>query len=145
MNYKFDCRYFNGEKPCQFKRLCENCDEYSPMGFRIVILKLAAMGDVLRTTPLLTALKIEYPESHITWVVDPASYGLLRGNPKIDRVLQLSEETNMQLELEEFDLALSLDKETRATSLAMRLKAKKKLFSKFTTYTLIQLIHSNYH
>ena len=43
MTYKPDCRFFNGEKPCQFKRLCEGCEEYIPMGKRILILKLAAM------------------------------------------------------------------------------------------------------
>ena len=127
MIYKYDCRYFNGEKPCQFKRPCENCGEYSPMGTRIVIVKLAAMGDVLRTTPILSALKSEYPLSHITWVVDSASYELLDGNPRIDRVMRFNAETCMQLELENFDLVLSLDKEGRAVSLVMRLQAQKKL------------------
>lgn len=40
------------------------------MGKRILIVKLAAIGDVLRTTPLLSGLKRAYPQSHITWVVD---------------------------------------------------------------------------
>ena len=126
MIYKPDCRYFNGEKPCHFKRLCEGCEDYSPMGTRILLIKLAAMGDVLRTTPLLSALKKRYPKSHITWIVDPASFDLLKDNPRIDRLFTFRPDVCMQLELEQFDLLLSLDKETRATSLAMRIQAKKK-------------------
>ncbi len=96
------------------------------MGTRIVIIKLAAMGDVLRTTPLLSALKNRYPQSHITWVVDSASFDLLNGNPQIDRLLKFHPDVCMQLESEQFDLLLSLDKETRAASLAIRMQSKKK-------------------
>ena len=96
------------------------------MGTRIMIIKLAAMGDVLRTTPLLSALKTQYPQSHISWVLDAASLDLLKDNPRIDRLFPFNPDTCMQLELEQFDLLLSLDKETRAAALAMRMKAKKK-------------------
>lgn len=126
MIYKPDCRYFNGEKPCQFKRPCEGCNEYSPMGTRILIIKLAAMGDVLRTTPLLSALKTKYPQSHITWVVDTTSLDLLKNSQYIDRLFAFNSDMCMQLEMEQFDLLLSLDKETRAAALAMRMQAKKK-------------------
>ncbi|MFQ5673039.1 MAG: glycosyltransferase family 9 protein [Nitrospinales bacterium] len=126
MIIKPDCRYFNGEKPCKFKRPCEGCDEYSPMGKRILIVKLAAMGDVLRTTPLLAALKTRYPQSHITWVVDPASYDLLRDNRHIDRLFEFREETRLQLAVEEFDLLLSLDKDARAAAWAMQINAGEK-------------------
>lgn len=126
MIIKPDCRYFNGEKPCRFKRPCEGCNEYSPMGTRILIIKLAAMGDVLRTTPLLSALKTKFPESHITWVVDPASYDLLKGNKRIDRLFEFDADTRMQLAVEEFDLLLSLDKDTRAAAWAMQMKAAEK-------------------
>ena len=126
MIIKPDCRYFNGEKPCKFKRPCEGCDEYSPMGKRILILKLAAMGDVLRTTPLLSALKDKYPESHITWVVGTTSYSLLQGSKQIDRLLEFNLNTRMGLLVEEFDLLLSLDKDASAASWAMQVKATEK-------------------
>lgn len=96
------------------------------MGTRILIIKLAAMGDVLRTTPILTPLKEKYPVSHITWVVDRASYDLLKRNQKIDRLMELTPETRMLLEVEEFDLLLGLDKDPRAASLSMLLKAREK-------------------
>ena len=86
-SWRLDCRYFLGDRPCRFKRVCEGCAEYSPMGKRFLIVKLGAIGDVLRTTPLLAGLKRAYPQSHITWVVDPAALPLLKHNPLIDRLL----------------------------------------------------------
>ena len=96
------------------------------MGTRVLIIKLAAMGDVLRTTPLLTPLKEKYPSSHITWVVDRASYDLLKRNKKIDRLLEFNPDNRMQLEVEEFDLLLGLDKDPRAAALSVRVKAREK-------------------
>ncbi len=96
------------------------------MGFRVLIIKLGAMGDVLRTTPLLPALKKKYSESHITWVTDKVSLELLQMNPYIDRLLSFSYDSVLRLEEEKFDLMICLDKETRATALAMRVNAEKK-------------------
>ncbi|MEC7641726.1 MAG: glycosyltransferase family 9 protein, partial [Nitrospinota bacterium] len=126
MIIKPDCRYFDGEKPCKFKRPCEGCDEYNPMGKRILIVKLAAIGDVLRTTALLPALKNEYPESYITWVVDAPSFGLLQGSRFIDRLFEFNEESRMRLSVEDFDLLLSLDKDSSAAAWAMQVRAEEK-------------------
>ncbi len=60
MLLKLDCRYYKGEKPCKFNRLCKGCSHYEPMGKRILIIKLGATGDVLRTTPILKPLKEIY-------------------------------------------------------------------------------------
>ena len=126
LEFKLDCRFFNGEKPCKFKVLCKSCKYYSPMGFRILIIKLGAMGDVLRTTTLLPALKNKYRKSHITWLTDSISLELLQSNPYIDRLISFSHESVLRLEEEKFDLMICLDKEMRATALAMRVDAKKK-------------------
>lgn len=96
------------------------------MGVRILVIKLAAMGDVLRTTPLLSALKEKYPTSHITWVVDRPSYDLLKRNKEIDRLIAFGPEIRMQLEVEEFDLVLGLDKDPRAAALSTLVKAREK-------------------
>src|ERR1051326_3758961 len=68
---KFDCRHFRGEIPCLPNKLrgkvCE-CDEYDPIKTKILIIKLGALGDVIRSTPLVTRFKKIYPNLHITWV-----------------------------------------------------------------------------
>lgn len=81
---------------------------------KILIVKLGAMGDVLRTTPLLRAYKKRYPQSRVTWVVECESRPVLAANPQIDRLLDFSPETLGLLARESFDLAINLDKEREA-------------------------------
>ena len=77
-------------------------------------MKLGALGDVLRTTPLLTALKKKYPGSRITWIVEAAHADILSGNPLIDDLRSYSEKTPASLKNEVFDWAINLDKEKEA-------------------------------
>jgi heptosyltransferase-2 len=96
------------------------------MGKRILIVKLAAIGDVLRTTPLLAGLKRVYPQSHITWIVDPAALPLLKNNPYIDRLLPYEFSALFPLEVETFDLILGLEKEPRGAALTSKIRAPEK-------------------
>lgn len=121
-----DCRWFVGEKPCRHKRLCEGCPHYAPMGRRVLIIKLAAMGDVLRTTTLLPSLARAHDPLHVTWITDAASLPLLSCAPGIDRRLAFGFDAVHQLLAERFDLALCLDKEPRATALVERVAAEEK-------------------
>lgn len=128
--FNINCRWFIGEKPCRFKTLCSGCNHYSPMELKILIIKLAAIGDVLRTTPLLRAIKKRHPSSHITWLTDNNAFHMLKHNNFIDRLLPFNQENILRLQVEEFDILYSLDKEVRATALAEIVKARgKKGFS----------------
>ena len=124
---QLDCRHFVGEKPCKYKRLCKDCPHYDPMGTRILIIKLAAVGDVMRTTSLLPSLQKSHDRLHVTWLTDPAAYRLLQASPGIDRLMAYTYENVQQLECEDFDLAVCLDKEPRATALIERIKACRKV------------------
>jgi heptosyltransferase-2 len=124
--WHLDCRYFIGDRPCKFKRVCEGCDRYDPMGFRVLIVKLGAIGDVLRTTPLLGALKRVYPQSHITWVVDREGQPLLKNNALIDRLLIFDWPSLFPLEAETFDLIIGLEKEPRGAAVVSRVRAREK-------------------
>lgn len=123
---KFDCRYFSGDKPCRFKALCVNCCFYKPVHERILIIKLASAGDVLRTTVVLPALRQKYPYSHITWLVRSPAEQLLETNPDIDRILIFNPESVLSLQVERFNLVISLDKAVEAVSLASLITADKK-------------------
>jgi heptosyltransferase-2 len=120
--WRTDCRHFEGDRPCIHKRECEGCDLFEPLGRRILVLKLAALGDVLRTTPILPALRESGPV-HVTWVVAPEALPLLAGHPRIDRLLVPGWETSERLGAERFDVVLSLDKDPYTTSLAGRVPA----------------------
>lgn len=122
-----DCIHFRGEKPCLFLRSCENCPHFKPFPTKILIIKCRAMGDVLRTTSLLTGLKRKYPQSFISWVVDEESQELLLDNPYIDRVIPFRFGNVLPLLVEKFDVLLSLDKEAESISLATKIASPQKL------------------
>ena len=69
-----DCKYFKGYKPCKYNKEygieCENCDFYKPFSHHILIIKLAGIGDVIRTTPILRRLKSLYPDVKIWWLTE---------------------------------------------------------------------------
>lgn len=125
-----DCRFFSGEKPCVFHKehgvKCGDCRYYSPVRERILIIKMGAKGDVLRTTCILTGLKEKYPGSYVTWVVEKGSQELLQNIDLIDRVLEFSLETVTVLQAEKFDLVLSLDSSVVSSALAGRIDAREK-------------------
>lgn len=129
--FKIDCRHFKGDSPCKYywqdRSICENCKNYDKVSEKILLIKLDAVGDVIRTTPLSRALKKKYPKSYFTWLVGEESYSLLENNPFIDRLLTYSLESSSLLELEDFDLLINLDKSLKSTSLTEKIKAKKKL------------------
>ena len=53
----------------------------------ILIVKLSAIGDVIQTLPMLAALRRNFPEAQIDWVVEEEAAGLLAGHPAVDRIL----------------------------------------------------------
>src|SRR5947209_16137198 len=54
---------------------------------RIALIKPSALGDIVHSLPVLTALRRRYPEAHITWVVNRGYEPLLRGHPDLDETL----------------------------------------------------------
>lgn len=54
---------------------------------KILILRLSAVGDVIRTLPAVKALKENRPSSEIAWIVEEPSRTLLEGQPEIDKVI----------------------------------------------------------
>lgn len=131
---RFDCRHYRGEKPCKFKRACRDCPHYEPFGTRILIIKLAAAGDVLRTTPLLYALKKRYKRARIVWLTDAFSVPLLEDNKFIDRLLAFGHDSTLELLGQKFDVLFCLDKEPRAIALASLIKADSKFGFSMTDY-----------
>jgi heptosyltransferase-2 len=96
----------------------------------ILVLKTAALGDVLRTTALLPGLAARWPESRVTWVTAPDARALLETNPRIERVLAVDTGSRAalaalreELSARPWDLVLSLDDEEPLCALASALAA----------------------
>jgi heptosyltransferase-1 len=54
---------------------------------RILVLRLSAVGDVIRTLPAVKALKEHAPSSSITWIVEEPSQAFLKSQPEVDEVI----------------------------------------------------------
>jgi len=89
------------------------------MAIKILIIKLGALGDVLRTTPILRELR-----GQITWVSHAKCLPLLVNNPFISNILTLEQIKNGK-NSDIFDLILSLDDEYDGCDIASRIKSKK--------------------
>ena len=109
---RLDCRHFTGALPCAAHkrdgRACDRCGDYERVDHRILIVKLAAAGDVLRTTCVLPAMRDAWPGAQITWVTERSAIPLLEDNPLIDRVVARQDALE-RLTVERFDAGFGLD------------------------------------
>jgi len=64
-----------------------NALERPPEAERILVIRLGAVGDVVRTLPAASALRAAFAGAQLCWLVEPPSASLLRGQPWIDEVL----------------------------------------------------------
>jgi hypothetical protein len=90
------------------------------MGPRVLIIKLGALGDVVRTACLLPALAAWHEPPYVTWLTSRAALPLVERMPGVHRALAFTPETLLHLDVEHFDLVLSHDKEPAPCALAMR-------------------------
>ncbi len=122
------CKNFNGYKPCFPDHDCwsQGCKENNPIGTKILIINLDALGDVIMTTAQLPALKRKYPVSSIYWVTLPSAVPLLQNNPYLEQIFPYSFESISILQQMEFDVVLSSDKSQRSCALANMVNGKKK-------------------
>ncbi|GIW78823.1 MAG: lipopolysaccharide heptosyltransferase I [Gemmatales bacterium] len=54
---------------------------------RIALIKPSALGDIVHSLPVVTALRRRFPQARITWVVNKAYEPLLCGHPDLDATL----------------------------------------------------------
>jgi len=125
---KVDCRRFRGDVPCsphkQFGVHCvdeqgRDCSHYEKLTSRILIIKLGAIGDVIRTTPLVSKLKEVYPHAQIWWLtltpdVIPRS---------VDVALPFTPQSLVTLQATHFNMLYNLDKDREACALSTTLSA----------------------
>ena len=131
MKFNRDCKDFSGVYACDTMKFeeykdCSECKFYQKTGKKILIIKLGAIGDVLRTTPILQAIKEKYENCHITWLVEDYNKAILKNNSNIDKILVHNQENVLRLKFEKFDIMYNFEIDTPATLIANLVKAKKK-------------------
>jgi ADP-heptose:LPS heptosyltransferase len=119
--FRSDCRHFTGEKPCAPHKaegvVCKDCPRYEPVGERVLIVKLDAAGDVLRSTSILPAFKKSKPGLSIWWVTENSSKPLLEKNPHIDVLLGVDPALPGLLSATSFGRAFNFDMGRKAASI----------------------------
>ena len=119
---KNDCIYFEGDRPCNFHKehgiKCNICTFYQPIKYKILIIKLDAIGDVLRTTSILPALSKKYPKSQITWCTRKNSAGIFTDNPFVNEVIFVEEDAYFRIKSEKYDLIINLDTSKFSSAIA---------------------------
>lgn len=127
MIYKSDCEHFRGDVPCKPHKIsgvhCDNCESYSPKNGIVLIIKLGAIGDVIRTTPLIAKLKKERPGKLIWWLT--YSPDVVPGS--VHKVFKFNEETLLVLKATKFDTIYNLDKDPHACALTNLLESDDKI------------------
>lgn len=122
-----DCRHFRGDIPClphkNFNVHCNDCSHYEKTNEKILIIKLGAIGDVIRTTPLLRKIKTVKPLAQIFWLTYTPE--ILSKN-FVDRILPVNIESIEFIKSIEFDWLINLDKDPLAIGLTKTISARKK-------------------
>ena len=125
----FDCKFFLGDRPCVWHKqtgvLC-TCEKYERVEERLLIVKLDAMGDVLRSTALLPPLVEAHPHAAITWLTRKESVPLLQRNPYIAEVLELGPDAIVHLQTRVFDRVINLDAGKISAGLASAARSSRK-------------------
>jgi heptosyltransferase-2 len=123
LKINIDCRFFKGDSPCKFHKEegvhCDGCPYYQKIVKRILIIKLGAIGDVIRTTPLLHKLKELYPGAEITWI----TYTPDVVPSIVDHALNFELKNILLLRSIKFDLLYNLEKDLEACALANQVSA----------------------
>lgn len=97
---------------------------------KILLVRLRLIGDVVFTTPLISALRRRYPDARISYLVEPAPAPIVTGNPHLDDVIVLPRRRGLprigddlraarRLRAERFDVAIDLHGGPRAAWLTL--------------------------
>jgi heptosyltransferase-2 len=124
--YKSDCKHFLGHIPCapnkKYGVTCADCEYYDKKTGKILIIKLGAIGDVIRTTPLLHRIWQNRRTREVWWLTEYPSVV----PAKVDKVLKMDFKSALILQNTEFDWVINLDKDYEACALTASLKANQK-------------------
>ena len=59
------------------------------------MIRFSSLGDIVLTTPLLTSIKAQYPETQIVYVTKRHFASILREDPRIDTFIELDSSTSL--------------------------------------------------
>ncbi len=90
----------------------------------ILIIHLGALGAVVRSTSLLSAIRRKHPQAKIIWLTEKSALPILENIPTLDLAVSSDYEGLLSLKSYEFSTAYVIDKSLKAAGLASSLKIK---------------------
>jgi heptosyltransferase-2 len=122
------CRHFKGSKPCNYNKYdgseCPNCVHVSTFGSRILIIKLEAIGDVLRTGSFVPIIARKHGSPYICWMTRPETVDLVRMIEGVDEVIPFDVEGMARLSAGGWDHVYALSNDFTTASLATLAKPR---------------------
>jgi heptosyltransferase-2 len=111
-------------KICNFtKQNLEEIPKIQTQATRILFIKLGAIGDVIRTTPLLEKYKKEYGNCHFSWITYSPQ---VVPKDEVDIIYKWDASSVSVVANQEFDIAINLDKDKEACMLLSHVEAREK-------------------
>ena len=101
--------------------------------FRILVIRLSSMGDVIHTLPAAASLKHSFPRSSLSWVVRPQWAALLEGNPFVDCIVPMERNLGATLQAmralrrDTFDLVVDFQALAQSAVIAGVVRSQKKV------------------
>ncbi|MEK6876754.1 MAG: glycosyltransferase family 9 protein [Nanoarchaeota archaeon] len=89
----------------------------------ILVIKLGAIGDVIRTTAILPGLKEKYKGCKIGWLTKKESFDVLKNNNFINKIFSIDNNIE-KIKNNEYDLVINLDDDDEACTLAAKINHK---------------------
>ncbi len=59
-----------------------------PVPARVAIVRMSAIGDCVHALPVIASLRRAWPQTHITWVIQPLPQTLMGGRPDVDEFIE---------------------------------------------------------
>jgi heptosyltransferase-2 len=116
------CRHFKGSKPCKFNKHdgseCPNCVHTSTYDSRVLVIKLEAIGDVLRTGSFVPIIQRRHGSPYICWMTRPEAVELVRMIEGVDEVIPFDVEGMARLEAGGWNHVYALSNDFTTASLA---------------------------
>ncbi len=123
----FHCRHYKGSKPCIFNKTegmeCPTCTRADEFGCRVLIVKLDALGDVLRTGSLVPILHRLHPRPYVCWITRPEAVEIVRMIDGVDEVVPLNVDGLARIAEGGWDHVYALSNDHSTASLATTARA----------------------
>lgn len=100
---------------------------------KVLILRFSSIGDIVLTTPVIRAIKLQLSEVEVHYATKKAFVNMLENNPYVDKVHQFEDNLNDlvdSLKAEKFDYIVDLHNNLRTKIIKLRLSLPSKTFDK---------------